>query len=160
MQGASATATGRLVFVDNLRALVILLVLSMHACDTYSPFGNWYYQQHPAVSLSTALTFGSYQSFVQAFFMGLLFLIAGFFAARSLSQKGARRFVQDRLWRLGVPTLPYMVLIGPVTQYFLSHTWGADSFAAEWIHHVRDGEILSETGPMWFAAALLVFSLV
>ncbi|MBV9460931.1 MAG: hypothetical protein JO141_25965, partial [Bradyrhizobium sp.] len=29
-----------------------------------------------------------------------------------------------------------------------------------WLTHLRDGEWLSETGPMWFCAALLAFSLV
>ena len=32
----------RLAFIDNIRWLMIILVLSMHSADTYSPFGNWY----------------------------------------------------------------------------------------------------------------------
>jgi glucan biosynthesis protein C len=138
---------------------MIVLVLSMHACDTYSPFGNWYYQEHPPVSFATALTFGLYQSFLQAFFMGLLFFISGYFAAGSLERKGRSRFTRDRLVRLGIPTLHYMLLIGPLTQYFLSHTWGQGGFAYQWRTHIADGEILSETGPMWFAAVLLLFSI-
>src|SRR4030095_14518210 len=33
----------RLAFIDNIRWTMILLGLSMHAADTYSPLGSWYY---------------------------------------------------------------------------------------------------------------------
>jgi len=62
-----------MLFIDNIRWTMILLVLSMHATDTYSPFGNWYYTDRSQTTLTTALIFGSYQSILQAFFMALLF---------------------------------------------------------------------------------------
>jgi hypothetical protein len=64
----------RLSFIDNIRWVMIVLVLSMHSADTYSPFGNWYYSDRGAVGLPTVVFFGFYQSFLQAFFMALLFL--------------------------------------------------------------------------------------
>lgn len=138
---------------------MIILVLSMHASDTYSPFGNWYYTDRGIRSLSTDLSFAVYQSVLQAFFMALLFFISGYFAAPAFDRKGFRRFTRGRVVRLGLPTLLYMLAIGPATQYFLSHTWGSGGFAYQWLLHLRDGEWLSETGPMWFCAALLAFSL-
>src|SRR5437016_4057309 len=65
----------RLLFIDNIRWSMIILVLSMHACDTYSPFGNWYYVDRQKADLGTTLFFGVYQSFLQAFFMAALFFI-------------------------------------------------------------------------------------
>lgn len=150
----------RLAFVDNVRWTMIILVLSMHASDTYSPFGNWYYTDRTTTDLGTAMVFGVYQSVLQAFFMALLFLIAGYFAAPAFDRKGLRRFSRDRFLRLGVPTLLYMLVIGPLTQYFMSRTWGSGGFTHQWLEHLRNGEWLSETGPMWFCAALLAFSLV
>jgi glucans biosynthesis protein C len=147
----------RLLFIDNIRWTMILLVLSMHAVDTYSPFGNWYYRDRAAVGFGTALVFGIYQSFLQAFFMALLFFIAGYFAVASYDRKGCSRFIGDRAVRLGVPTLLYMLAIGPLTQYFLSRSWGSGGFGRQWLTHLADGEWLSETGPMWFCAALLMF---
>ena len=41
----------RLLFIDNVRWSIIILVLSMHASDTYSPFGNWYYTDRSPLSL-------------------------------------------------------------------------------------------------------------
>jgi peptidoglycan/LPS O-acetylase OafA/YrhL len=157
---ANAHRATRLLFIDNIRWSMIILVLSMHACDTYSPFGNWYYVDRRPTGLGTALFFGVYQSFLQAFFMALLFFIAGYFSAAAYDRKGFAPFVRDRLLRLGVPTLLYMFVIGPLTQYFLSWTWGSGGFGHQWLKHVRDGEWLSETGPMWFCAALLLFSIV
>ena len=67
---------------------MIILVLSMHACDTYSPFGNWYYVDRQPTGLGTKLFFGVYQSFLQAFFMAALFFIAGYFSAAAYDRKG------------------------------------------------------------------------
>ena len=100
---ATPAATSRVLFIDNIRWSMIILVLSMHAADTYSPFGNWYYVDRQATGFGTALFFGIYQSFLQAFFMAALFFIAGYFAAGAFDRKGFSRFARDRLIRLGLP---------------------------------------------------------
>jgi fucose 4-O-acetylase-like acetyltransferase len=135
MTPATRTESRRMLFIDNIRWTMILLVLSMHATDTYSPFGNWYYTDRSQTTLTTALIFGSYQSVLQAFFMALLFFVAGFFAAPSYDRKGFDRFVRDRGVRLGVPTVLYMLIIGPLTQYFLSRTWGTGGFDRASLQH-------------------------
>jgi peptidoglycan/LPS O-acetylase OafA/YrhL len=150
----------RLPFIDNIRWTMIVLVLSMHACDTYSPFGNWYYVDRQRAGLGTTLFFGVYQSFLQAFFMAVLFFIAGYFSAAAYDRKGFSVFLRDRFFRLGLPTLFYMLVIGPLTQYFLSWTRGSGGFGHQWLLHLKDGEWLSETGPMWFCAALLIFAII
>ena len=159
-----ATSVGarapRLAFIDNIRWSMIVLVLSMHAVDTYSPFGNWYYVDRQPTGLATKLIFGVYQSFLQAFFMALLFFVAGYFSVGAFDRKGFAPFVRDRFLRLGLPTLLYMFVIGPLTQYFLSRTWGSGGFAHQWWVHLTDGVWLSETGPMWFCAALLAVSIL
>lgn len=157
---AEVRSASRLLFIDNVRWSMIILVLSMHACDTYSPFGNWYYIDRQATGLGTKLFFGVYQSFLQAFFMAVLFFIAGYFSAAAYDRKGISQFVRDRFVRLGLPTLLFMLVIGPLTQYFLSRTWGTGGFGHQWLLHLKDGEWLSETGPMWFCAALLIFSII
>ena len=71
------------------------------------------------MDFDTTIFFGIYQSFLQAFFMAVLFFIAGYFSAAAYDRKGFSRFLRDRLFRLGLPTLLYMLVIGPLTQYFL-----------------------------------------
>jgi glucan biosynthesis protein C len=153
----------RLLFIDNLRWSMILLVISMHAADTYSPLGSWYYTDRVPISHATLLTFALWQTFLQAFFMGLLFFTAGFFTTASFDRKGPASFLRDRAFRLGLPVLFYMFALGPITEYFCAHSWTSTrptSFANEWLKHIRNGEFLQENGPLWFCLALLVFAVV
>ena len=82
----------RLFYIDNIRLLVIVFVVMHHLAVTFSGFGSWYYiDGKPSDLLSTAW-FAFYLSFQQGYFMGLLFMIAGYFAARSFDRKGFGRF--------------------------------------------------------------------
>ncbi len=160
---APALASRRKLFVDNLRWSMIVLVISMHAAVTYSPFGSWYYRDAALTGRAGAIVLATYQSFLQAFFMGLLFGVSGYFARASLARKGALAFIADRGVRLGLPALLYMLIIGPVTQYYVAGSWHAApdaSFALEWWRHVENFSVLSNTGPLWFCVALLIFSIV
>jgi hypothetical protein len=157
-----ASTSARLLFVDNVRWSVILLVISMHAADTYSPLGNWYFVDRVPVSALTLLTFAVWQMYLQAFFMGLLFLLAGAFLPGSLARKGPFGLITERTLRLGAPVLLYMFVLGPITEYFVAHSWTSTqptSFAHEWVKHLRNGQFLQENGPLWFCLALLIFSL-
>jgi hypothetical protein len=161
-QRGTAARRPRLLFIDNLRWAMIVLVISMHAADTYSPLGNWYYVDRKPLSTASLLAFAAWQMYLQSFFMGLLFFIAGFFVPPSLDRKGPRQFVRDRAYRLGLPVLFYMFVLGPVTEYFCAHSWNSTaptSFANEWVKHIRNGQFLQENGPLWFCLALLIFSL-
>ena len=154
---------GRMYFIDNLRWWMMILVVSMHSADTYSPLGNWYYTDRTPLSVSSLITFAAWQMYLQSFFMGLLFFIAGYFSPASLDRKGSRQFVRDRAFRLGLPVLFYMFVLGPIVEYFLAHSWTSalpTSFPNEWIKHIRNGEFLQENGPLWFCLALLIFSVV
>jgi hypothetical protein len=148
-------------FIDNVRWSMMILVVSMHAADTYSPLGNWYYTDRSPISTGTLIAFAAWQMYLQSFFMGLLFFIAGYFVPASLDRKGRWQFIRDRAFRLGWPVLFYMFVLGPIVEYFLAHSWTSTrptSFLNEWIKHIRNGEFLQENGPLWFCLALLIFS--
>jgi peptidoglycan/LPS O-acetylase OafA/YrhL len=151
------------MFIDNLRWSMIFLVISMHAADTYSPFGSWYFVDRRPLPHWEVLAFGAWQTYLQSFFMGLLFFTAGYFVPASFDKKGPAKFLRDRAFRLGLPVVFYMFVLGPVTEYFIAHSWTSTrptSFPAEWIKHIRNGEFLQENGPLWFCLALLMFSAV
>jgi fucose 4-O-acetylase-like acetyltransferase len=150
----------RIAYIDNLRWTMIVLVISMHAADTYSPLGSWYYTDRQPLSVASLLTLAAWQMYLQSFFMGLLFFIAGSFVPASYDRRGPLQFLRERATRLGLPVLFYMFMLGPVTEYFCSHSWTstrATSFATEWVKHIRNGEFLQENGPLWFCLALLIF---
>ncbi len=153
----------RILFIDNLRWTMIFLVVSMHAADTYSPLGNWYFTDRSPLTPMALLFFAAWQMYLQSFFMGLLFFVAGFFAPLSLDRKGPGRFIRERAFRLGLPVLFYMLVLGPLTEYYVAHSWTSTrptSMSNEWVKHIRNGEVLQESGPLWFCLALLIFSAI
>ena len=155
-------ASQRLAFIDNLRWLMILLVVSMHAAVTYSHVGSWYFMEDPKPGLGMTIGFATYQTFLQAFFMGYLFLIAGYFVPPSFEGKGSRTFLRDRAIRLGIPSLFYMLVINPFIVYWmLKDYYGITAtFPASYGRYITTFRWLGGCGPMWFAIALLIFCLV
>ncbi len=156
-------AANRLPFVDNLRSMTIILVVTMHAAVTYSNFGRWYFMEPAPKDQPTLLFFGMYQSFLQAWFMGFLFFLAGYFVPPSYDRKGPRKWIADRAVRLGIPALIYMLLVEPFIDFFLMPMFrrgNVNGLGDHWLRYITSGKILEGTGPMWFAVALLIFSLV
>lgn len=161
VNGRSGVTAPRILFIDNVRWVMILLVLSMHAAVTYSPFGNWYYRERVSLGPISTLFFATYQGVLQGFFMALLFFIAGYFVPRSYDAKGAKSFLAGRLYRLGLPTMLFVVVLDPITEFYVAHSWHTQqSFAHEMGLYFARARFLSGTGPMWFCAALLIFSSV
>jgi len=66
----------------------------------------------------------------QAYFMGLLFLLSGYFTRGPYERKGPGKFLTDRLLRLGAPTLVYVLIISPLEK------WGSQ-LPAEDRHSIR-----------------------
>jgi peptidoglycan/LPS O-acetylase OafA/YrhL len=152
-------AKPRLDFIDNLRWVMIVLVVSMHAAVTYSHLGGWYFKEDPKPGQLQTLFFAYYQMGLQAFFMGFLFLIAGYFVPKAFDRKGSGKFLSDRFVRLGIPSLFYMLVIHPFTVYLLLHDYYKihASPAAAYLVFLKTFRWVGSSGPMWFAVALLIF---
>ena len=154
----------RLFFIDNLRWVMILFVLSMHAAVTYSGHGSWYYNEPTHLNRAEDLTFLTYQVFLQSFFMGLLFFVAGYFVPGAFDRKGAGRFLRDRGYRLGLPSLFYIFVLHPITCYYAARVWAPNdpnrSFFRSYARYITTGRFLSGNGPLWFCIALLFFCCV
>ena len=151
-------ARERLAWIDQLRTMVIVLVVNMHACVTYSHIGSWYVQEPPNPPMATKVVFAFWQGHLQAFFMGILFLIGGYFAHGSLVRRGPAGFMRERLLRLGAPTLLYVVALHPAIVYLINPNGNDYGPPGVYFRYFLTGRFLSGTGPMWFAAALLIFS--
>lgn len=155
------TSSSRLFFIDNIRWLMIIFVVMIHAAVTYSNLGMWYYIEPAKLDTVSLAFFGIYQSFTQAYSMGFLFLIAGYFVPGSFDRKGFSRFLRDRAVRLGIPTLIYMLFINTtINYYFLAFEWAATRppIWQYFLDYIRSLDFLGGSGPMWFALALLIFS--
>jgi glucan biosynthesis protein C len=159
----SKVAVSRLGFIDNLRWVMIVLVVSMHAAVTYSHVGSWYFMEDPKPGLPEMIGFATYQTYLQAFFMGFLFLIAGYFVPGAFDRKSRGKFLRDRAVRLGIPTLFYMLVIHPAIVYgMLRDYYGITVSPLQgYLRYLGNPlKVLGSSGPMWFTFALLIFCLV
>jgi glucans biosynthesis protein C len=151
----------RLPWIDHVRTFVIILMVNLHACISYSHVGDWYFMSDHEPTMAEKVPFIVWQGHLQAFFMGLLFFISGYFAHLSLGRRGAAQFLRERLFRLGLPALLYMLVIHPFILLVLN-PWGRDFGppAAFYVKYLQSGRFLGSTGPLWFAVALLFFCLL
>lgn len=86
--------------LDALRAAMTMLVVLHHTAITYGAMGGWFYKEVlPDGSLSSKLLI-FFCTFNQAFFMGLFFLLAGYFTPAALARKGVGPYLWDRFVRL------------------------------------------------------------
>lgn len=148
-----------MLYIDNIRWLMIVFVVMIHAAVTYSGLGSWYYKEPSNLDIASFAIFGIYQSFTQAYSMGLLFFLAGYFVPGAFDKKGFGKFVIDRIVRLGIPTLIYMLFINTLIDYYiLAFKWGTLQPGQAFRDYILSFDFLSGSGPMWFALALLIFT--
>jgi surface polysaccharide O-acyltransferase-like enzyme len=155
VQQAAAAKSSRLFFIDNLRVFLIILVIMFHLAITYGAAGSWYYQD-PTKDTLTSVILTILTATVQAFFMGLLFLISAYFTPGSYDRKGAGPFLRDRLLRLGIPLLIYDIVIDPFVAYIATGFQGSYwNFYASYLLSLRGiGQ-----GHVWFIEALFYFTI-
>ncbi|UCC98862.1 MAG: acyltransferase family protein [Phycisphaerales bacterium] len=150
----------RLLFIDNLRILLITLVAMVHLSISYGGVGSWYYKEGQSDTLTSVLL-SWHNGTVQAFSMGLFFLIAGYFTPGSYDRKGPGQFLTDRLLRLGIPMLCFDIVIGPLMAYPLMRLGGWQAGGSYFDFLIRYyGTFHIGTGPLWFVEALLIFAIV
>jgi surface polysaccharide O-acyltransferase-like enzyme len=143
--------------IDMLRASVTLLVVLHHTAITYGAIGGWYYREIQPDQSPAGRLLILFCSVNQAWFMGLFFLLAGYFTPGAMARHGLARFARERLVRLGLPLLVYALLIGPATIALVQTAKGRPFgrvLLYLWNHHDVD------PGPLWFAWALLIFTAV
>jgi len=127
-------------FVDNLRVLLISLVILHHIACIYSGIPAWYYTEPPSNG-AVGLGLSVFLLLNQAWFMGAFFLLSGLFTPASYDRKGPRAFLRDRLIRLGIPLLVFYFVLNPIL--YLGTAQGG------YLHTIG-------SGPLWFVLALLV----
>jgi len=143
-------------YIDCLRSVMIALVVLVHTAITYGASGGWFYHElSPSVALSSKIL-TLFSATNQAYIMGFLFLLAGYFTPGSLERKGYARFLGDRFLRLGLPLLAFGLILGPLTVAMVAAAEG-NGFWSTLVRLWNNREFI--IGPLWFVQALLIFSL-
>jgi peptidoglycan/LPS O-acetylase OafA/YrhL len=152
------TKQQRLPYIDNIRWLMIFFVIVVHSAVIYGPVGQFFGFEDRTGDLGpTEFLLALNNILLQTFFMGILFLIAGYFVPSSLARKGRKKFIWDRFKRLGIPALIFMLFLAPLINY--PTRLATEMSFAEFAIEYYPNPIRWDSGPMWFAIALLMFSI-
>ncbi|SLM28871.1 putative Acyltransferase family protein [Desulfamplus magnetovallimortis] len=156
----------RVVFLDNLRYLMVLMVVVLHAAVSYSQAAPWW-----CVKDATSVFFDILMIILDVFLMPILFFIAGYFATPSILKNGFKQFIKAKFKRLGLPVLICFPIVTPLFQ-FIYHYRSSNvliykSFYSYWVEYMQiagefyTGVILSFNRPhqshLWFISLLLLF---
>lgn len=146
----------RIFYIDNLRILLIGLVVLHHLSITYGASGGWYYKEVEG-DLFTKLILTLFTASNQSFFMGFFFLISAYFTHISLQRKSLGTFIKDRFIRLVIPLAIFYFLLCPLTIYMkVRFADGADFSFFEFVKQYQGFGF----GPMWFVETLVYFSII
>jgi hypothetical protein len=146
----------RELYIDRLRVVMTALVILHHTAITYGAIGGWFWREIPPSASASSRLLILFCTTNQAYFMGFFFLLAGYFTPLSLERKGYARFICDRFLRLGIPLLAFGLLLGPLTAAIVE-AFAGRSFWATFVWLWNHKQFIN--GPLWFAQALLIFSL-
>ena len=165
---SSPIALTHVAFLDNLRYLMIVLVLVHHSVGAYATVAP-----HWVVHDTSTFAANIIRELFDVFMMPLLFFIAGYFAPASLEKKGTWGFLKDKFKRLLVPWalvvfifLPLVIYdqpINPVRPFWKYWLWYLSSFEVR-LRFTQAPEGLTTQAIYWFISLLfalfLLFALV
>src|SRR5919197_6498998 len=89
-------------------------VIAVHTAIIYGVDGSFYLEGYDSMSDVSVGVLTAFVAVGFLFGLGAFFLIAGRLSGPSLDRKGPRRFLVDRLVRLGIPIVFYVLVIAPV----------------------------------------------
>jgi glucan biosynthesis protein C len=153
--------------LDNLRAVVIVVVLAFHSVLAYVSFiplkssgfdePPYAWRAFPIVDSHRWFGFDLFCAWQDVYLMSLLFFLSGLFVWPSLRRKRNWGFVRDRLSRLGVPFVFGVVFLIPIAVYPAYLVTGGDPSLTDYAHHYLTLPFLPN-GQLWFLWQLLALN--
>jgi surface polysaccharide O-acyltransferase-like enzyme len=150
-------STNKIIYIDNLKVVLTILVVLHHTFITYGAPGGWYYSEkttHVAATIPMTL----FVAVNQSFFMGFFFFISAYFTESSYHKKGPARFTVDRVKRLGISLIFYSFVLSPVLSFLVYRF--AEGHDVTYIQYLGGFHHWIDFGVLWFVAALLLFNLL
>jgi hypothetical protein len=143
----------RLYFADNLRIMLVMLVVAHHAGQAYAPTGGFW----PLYNAERVRFIATFFRVNAAFFMGLLFLIAGFFTAASFSRKSGQEFWKSRFMRIGIPLFTMSLFLNFPVSYAIS---GVNVSFVQYVTQLGLWNWQVIFSHLWFLGHLLVYAAI
>ncbi len=149
----------RMLFIDNIRIFLTILVILHHLAVTYGGSGDWYvFDPNPDEISSILLTL--FVAINQSHFMSFFLLISGYFMVKSYNSKTPLKFLIDRLIRLGIPLILVVFLIIPTIEFMVANLVNGENltFTALYLDKINNQDF--DSGPFWFVQLLLIFQIL
>lgn len=129
----------RILFLDNIRYLMVVFVVLLHAAASHGTLGRYWYVGD---AVTTTNFFDLTTMIMDVFAMPVLFFIAGYFALPNIQKKGPGVFLKDKFMRLGIPWLIGIIFIIPSITYIYHyrHLGGKPllSYGQLWINWIKN----------------------
>ncbi len=148
--------TNRLHFMDNLRGIIIVMVILLHTSLCYMAYApEWWYVLDP----DRSLLFTCIVLLLDVFIMPAMFFISGYFTFSSLRRKGTSLFIRDKVWRIALPWVMGVFLMVPPLAYMI---YFSRSIPLPYLDFLT-GDFLGKAyqqAHYWFLGVLLGFIIV
>jgi len=164
-EGGEARGAGRLVFLDNIRVFLAVDVFIFHVTLQYAfreaSHDPLFVYGELLSSEALLIVAALYAGLHHAYCMPLYFFLAGALTPASARKRSRGAYLQDRLLRLGIPALAYLLIIFPAMMYskVVYYDGFEGSFWAYYPVHLTDPQRFG-VSVMWFPPLLLIFSVV
>lgn len=169
MVGMVAGMSKSSMALNNLRGVVILVVLAFHSVLAYlaflgpSPFAfdapPYEWTAFPIVDTHRWVGFDMFCAWQDVYLMALFFFLSALFAWPSLKRKRPAKFLKGRFQRLGIPFLFGVIAVIPMALYPVYRVTATDPSVAAYIRHYLALPFWPN-GPLWFLWQLLALTLI
>jgi peptidoglycan/LPS O-acetylase OafA/YrhL len=149
----------RLYYFDNIKVLLIVIVIFMHAGMAYVPVAELWPVSFPTpFPVADLLVVGTFQAIGSSFAMALFFFISAYLLVGSFDRKGQKKFLKDRFVRIGIPLFGIVAFL-----LILTAAVGANSATSSfsWLFLITVKGANSATfsiGWLWFLVFLLILA--
>jgi fucose 4-O-acetylase-like acetyltransferase len=148
--------SNRIYWMDNLRSIIIFLVVLYHVGGVYEATGFWglfWIVDDPATISWVSIVGVAFDIFI----MPTMFFISGYLTPISLERKGAGGFVASRLKRLMLPWLLAVLTMIPLYKIIFLYSRGLPQ--EHWTTYLHFNHPNSQNW-LWFLPLLFVFNLL
>ena len=152
------TKQKRMYFLDNLRTVIIFLVILYHAGGVYEGTGMWasfWIVDDP----STNTLSGIFGLIIDVFVMATMFFISGYLVPMSLKYKNAWGFLKGKFKRLLVPWIIAVFTLIPLYKVIFLYSRNLPQEHWTSYFHFSSGNITGQSW-LWFLPLLFTFDIL
>ena len=146
----------RKYYLDNMKWFIILLVLVFHVVSLFSSCKGLMSFNEPGIPALDSIGYMIYP-----WFMSCMFVAAGISTRYALKTRTDREFAKERIWKLLIPFVAYLFLVGPFAgnlSFKVNHLDQQLSKVPAFVIVLI--KIVSGMGPSWFLLQLFIISLI